>query len=322
LATNLIARQVHFYPAIIDAQEAEKNRKEFDVLVALGILERTATPTYRICPTCNGETLEVHIVSDARAYTLCATDDAAGRDYFNPEELKQWTLNTPRLLSLFQEALGIATPQANENIHGLLWDLGTQAINGVHYHLFFCRNIDEIEKPHLSIITALPHSVVFYSGTPHTSLPDKVLLVSLGDLIKSVGKSIMLEKALVEQYFPKDVYATRDGDLELDDGLVLHGEHLLFGPLRGGVYQKGQSEKIRPLGRRIIEHLHGIRRYTKNAKTLKELASTFSKTGSDVSIANEIQRIQAICSRHDLMPILHKFAGDKWGLNPQLKCCK
>jgi hypothetical protein len=320
LATNLIARQVHFYPATIeDGPEAEKNRTEFGALVALGILERVATPTHRVCPTCNGEMLEVQVVSNTRAYTLCAVDDAAGRDYFNPEELKQWALSTPRLLSLFQRALGIAEPQVNESIQGLLWDLGTQAISGVHYHLFFCRNIDEIEKPHLSIIAALPHSVVFYSGTPHIALPEKVLLVPLADLIKSIGKSITLEKPLVEQYFPKGVYATRDGDLELDDTVVLQGEYLLFNPLRGGMYQK-RSEKIRPLGQRIISHLYGIRKYVQHAKTLDELAAALFS--SKVSISNEIKRVEKICSDNGLTPVLHKFAGDKWGLNPHLKCCK
>ncbi len=319
LTTNIIARQVHFYPATIDGQEAEENRKEFDALVALGILERTTTPTHRICPTCNGETLGVQVVSETRAYTLCATDEAAGRDYFNPEELKQWVLNTPRLLSLFQEALGITTPKVNENAQGLLWDFGTQAVNMVHYHLFFCRNIDEINKPRLSIITALPHSVVFYSGTPHTSLPEKVLLVPLADLIKSIGKSIILEKAIVELYFPKGVYATKDSDLELDDTIVLQGEHLLFEPLRGGVYQK-QSAKIRPLGQRIISHLYGIRKYPQHAKTLDVLATALSST--KVSVSNEINRIQKICSDNGLTPILHKFAGNKWGINSQLKCCK
>lgn len=319
MATNIIARQVHFYPAIIDGEEAEKNRKEFDELVVLGILERTTTPTHRICPTCNGETLEVQVVSATRAYTLCTADDVAGRDYFNPEELKQWRLNTARLVSLFQEALGVSAPQANESIQGLLWDLGTQAVNGVHYHLFFCRNIDEIDKPHLSIITSLPHSVVFFSGTPHAALPERVLLVPLADLIKSIGKSIVLEKSLVEQYFPKGVYATKDGDLELDDTVVLQGEYLLFEPLRGGVYQK-RSEKIRPLARRIIEHLYGIRKYDKHAKTLTELASALGS--SDVSVSNEIKRVQGVCTKHGLTPILHKFRGDKWGLNPKLKCCK
>lgn len=246
-------------------------------------------------------------------------DETAGRDYFNPNELKQWVLNTPHFLSLFQEALGTSEPKADENIQGLLWDLGTQAVNGVHYHLFFCRNIDEIEKPRLSIITALPHSVVFYSGTPHRALPENVLLVPLTDLIKNVGKTITLEKSIVEQYFPKGVYATKDGDLELDDGLVLQGEYLLFEPLRGGVYQK-KTEKIRPLGQRIIEHLYGIRKYATNAKTLDEIATALSST--KVSISNEINRIQKTCTDNKLMLILHKFAGEKWGLNQQLKCCE
>jgi hypothetical protein len=320
LITDLLKRQVHFYPATIFRDEADHIGKDFDTLVSLGILERTETPTRRICPTCNSEALEVHIVSDTQAFTLCTQNEAAGRDYFNPNELKQWTFSTPRLLSLFQQAIGIEKPKTEGNIPGLLWDLGTQEVRGALYHLFFSRDIDEIEKSKLSIITALPHSVVFYAGTPHTPLPDKVLLVPIADLIRDASdKGLSINKELLRQYFPSGVYPTKDGDIELDENLVLQGQSILFDRERGGVFRK-RSAKIRPLARRIIEHLYDIRRYDPNAKTLDELAGALGS--SKVSISNEIGRVNVICRNNDLQDILHKYSDEKWGINPRLSSCR
>lgn len=314
---KLLNKQSHFFPVITTPEEVAKYKRDFDALLSLSVLEKISDPQHIWCKTCQSEGVEVHYVSKDRAYTICTQREDAGRDYFNPSEIKQWQLNTPRLLSLFQEALGITTPQVNENIQGLLWNLGTQAINGVHYHLFFCRNIDEIEKPRLSIITALPHSVVFYSGTPHTSLPEN-LLVPLADLIKSIGKSIVLEKALVEQYFPKDVYATQNDGLELDDTMALQGEYLLFERLRGGIFK--QAKKLSPLATRIINHLYGIRKHQTNSKTLIELERDLGNLKRVVS--REIKSVQDFCTAKGLSLVLHKYSGNKWGINPQLKCCK
>jgi hypothetical protein len=320
LLIDLLKRQVHFYPATIFQDEADRIGKDFDILVSLGILERTGTPTNRICPTCNSEALEVQIVSDTRAFTLCTQDEYAGRDYFNPNELKQWALSTPHLLSLFQQAIGIKTPKTEENITGLLWDLGAQEVNGAVYHLYFSRNIDEIEKSKLSIVTNLPHSVVFYAGTPHTALPDKVHLVPLVDLMQNAGdKGLSISKELLKQHFPSGVYPTKEGDIELDDNLVLQGEYLLFERERAGVFRK-RGAKIRPLAQRIIEHLYDIRRYDTDAKTLDELATALGST--KVSISNEIGRVNKICADNNLQEILHKYSGEKWGINQNLSSCK
>lgn len=320
LITELLNQQAQLYPATFNQEEAEKNLGDFRKLLAAEIVKQTTTPLHRICPTCNGEAVEVHVVSEKRAYTLCAIDEEAGRDYFDPATLKQWVLDTPHLLSLFQKALGVQSPTVNENIIGLLWDLGVSEINGVSYHLFFCRNIDEIESPKLSIIQALPRSVVFYTGTPHVRLPDTVALVSFASILDGVrNKSISINKGVMKQIFPVGTYATKEGAIELDTDLVLQDRFVLFEPIRGGIFGK-QSQRVRPLGSRIIEHLHGICTYKKHAKTLEELASALGS--SKVSISNEIKRIQQLCEDNSLKQILYKFNGDKWGINSELKCCK
>lgn len=202
--TKLLNKQTHFPSVITTEEEAVAHKKDFDILLALRVLEKVNDPQHIWCKTCQNEGVEVHYVSKEKAYTLCTENENSGRDYFNPDELKHWQLNTPQLLSLFQNGLGIQKPKTDENITGLLWDFGSQKINGVSYHLFFCRNINEIEKPKLSIITNLPHSVVFYTGTPQISLPEKVLLVPIIDLLSKITiKGISLEKEVLEQFFPK-----------------------------------------------------------------------------------------------------------------------
>lgn len=318
--TNILNKYSHFSPVIVEQDEATKHKKDFDILLTLSVLEKVSDPIHIWCKTCQSEGVEVHFVSKDRAYTICTQDENAGRDYFNPQDIKQWRFNTPHLLSLFQKALGIKSPKTDENITELLWDFGTQKLNGASYHLFFCRNINDIERPKLSIITNLPHSVVFYTGTPQVSLPDKVLLVPMIDFISKISsKGIVIEKDIFEQFFPKNVYATKDGTIELDEKIVLQDKYLLFEPLRGGVFKK-QSAKLRPRGAQIIEHLYGIRKNPQNSKTLDELASAFGST--KVAISNEINRIEKVCTDNNLQSILHKFTGDKWGINPNLSSCR
>lgn len=320
LLTKILNQLTHFFPAVITAEEVKQHKKDFDILLNFGLFQKVNDPKYIWCNTCQNENVEVHFVSDGRTFTLCTQDEYASRYYFNPKEIKQWRFNTPSFISLFLKALGVDQTSPTENITGILWDLGMQKINGASYHLFFCRNIDEIEKSKLSIITVLPHSVVFYTGTPHTALPEKVLLVPIIDLIQKVGgKGISIEKELFEQFFPLGIYATKEGTIELDDNFVLQDNHLLFEPLRGGVFKR-QSAKLRPLASRIIDHLYGIRNYQKNAKSLDELAEALGS--SKVSISNEIGRIEKVPTDNNLQAILHKYDDDEWGINPQLKCCK
>ena len=314
--TKLLTKYSHFSPVIITQDEVGKNKKDFEILLALSALEKISDPQHIWCKTCQCESVEVHYVSKDRAYTICSQNEYAGRDYFNPSEIKQWQLNTLHFLSLFQKSLGIQSPKITNNIEGLLWDFGTQKVNGVSYYIFFCRNINDIEKPKLSIITNLPHSVLLYIGTPQIALPDKVLLIPIVDLIQKISnKGLTLDKELVEQFFPKNVYPTKDGTIELDEKIVLQDNRLLFEPLRGGVFNK-QSAKLRPLATRIIEHLYGIKTYSQNSKTLDELASALGST--KVSISNEIGRIEKVCTDNSIKTILHKYSGDKWGINPQL----
>jgi|GEM_PF-1742632 len=309
--------RLHHKNPTLDYQDLCNHREDFKKLSDLKIIKHKETLETIPCNLCD----EDHAVSPFfnKKEEIIISCSGSSR-IVNQDEMKIWEIDIPHFLLLFQKILGITLPKVNTNIEGLLWDLGTQKLNGVSYHLFFSQNINEIEKPKLSIITNLPHSVVFYTNTPQVSLPNKILLVPIIDLIKKItNKGILLDKELFEQFFPKNVYATKEGAIELDDDFVLQDNHLLFEPLRGGVFKK-QSTKLRPLATRIIDHLYGICTYQDNAKTLDELASALGS--SKVSISNEIGRIEKASNDNNLKAILYKYAGDKWGINPQLKCCK
>lgn len=188
LITKLLSRQVDFYPVIISQEEVAQDKKGFNTLKDLGVVERMSTAYQRLCPTCNSEYLEAHVVSASRAYTLCTQQEESGRDYFDPEELYKWLFSMSRLLNLIQTTIGIGSQTLQDHIPGLLWGLGMLRIDGIDQRIFFCRDIDEIDKPRLSIFINRAESVILYTGTPHIALPDenKTLLVALSDVLVGV----------------------------------------------------------------------------------------------------------------------------------------
>lgn len=309
--------RLNYINPTLDYQDLCNHAEDFKKLLDLKIIKHKETLEFVPCDLCDEDHTTLPFFNNKKEVIISCSGSSR---MVNQDEMKIWKINTSHFLSLFLKPLGIDQPSSTENIAGLLWDFRTQKVKGVSYHLFFCRNIDDIEKPKISIITNLPHSVVFYTGTPHTALPEKVLLVPITDFIQKItNKDILLKKELVEQFFPQGVYATKEGAVELDDNLVFQDNHILFEPLRGGVFKK-QSASLRPLASRIIDHLYGIRTYQKNAKSLDELANALEST--KVSISNEIGRIEKASSDNNLQPILHKYANNEWGINPQLKCCK
>ena len=94
-------------PAILTEEEGKKHPKELEVLVSLGVLKQDTFPQERWCPSCESESVPIQIVSKERAYTLCTTDEGAGRDYFDPQTLTQWQFNTQKFLELTAKELKI-----------------------------------------------------------------------------------------------------------------------------------------------------------------------------------------------------------------------
>jgi len=321
LLKKLLNNLAFHSPAILNKEEGETHPKELEVFVSLGILKQDTFPQERWCPSCESESVPIQVISKERAYTLCTTDAETGRDYFDPQTLKQWRFDTPPLISLFLKALGIDQPSPTENIAGLLWDLGNHDINGGQYHLFFTRSIDNIETDKRSIITSLPSSAVFYLGTVHTALPDDVLLVPVLDVIKELKKDgISLVPKALNTYFVEEIYSDEGDDIEIDKNIMLsqRSNRLLLHKKRGGKFEK--EEKISPQAARLIAYCYQIRHNDENSRTLQELADALAG-GSKVSISNRIKEVTN-ASDNNGVTILHKFSGEKWGLNQRLGCCK
>ncbi len=202
LLKKLLNNLAFHSPAILSSEEGEKYPKEFEILLSLGILKQDTFPQERWCPSCESESLPIQTISKERAYTLCTMDEEATRDYFDPQILKQWRFTTPPFITLFFKALGIEQKKPTETIAGLLWNLGTHEINGNQYHLFFTRNIANIEEDKCSIITSTTNTVVFYLGTVRTALPDGILAVPILGTIKDLksGGFVLAHEAL-NSYF-------------------------------------------------------------------------------------------------------------------------
>ncbi len=300
-------------------KEFQANKEEAEILLSLGILRVASDTKQRLCPTCGNEFLDAHFVNDTKAFTQCEQREDAGRDYFNPQELKQWDFDTPRFLSLFQQGMGIANPTVNENITNLLWNFNSQEINGSNYHLFFASNINALDSAKLTIVTSLPQCAVFYTGTPQIALPDKVLLIPVAEMIANITTSgIELKETLIKQFFPSRVHLMSANGIELDNNIVVQDDTILYSPVRGGVFK--QRSRIRPLATRIIEHLYQIRNYQDNYRTLTQLADDLGS--SKVSISNELDRVNKLCKARGIEPILYNFGRGRWSINPTLGCCR
>ena len=317
LLKKLLNNLAFHSPAILTEEEGNKHPKELEVLLSLGLLQPVEYPKERWCPSCESEFVPIQVLSKERAFTLCTTNEEATRDYFDPQTLKQWQLSTPPFITLFLKALGIDQSSHTENFAGLLWDLGSHEINNKQYHLFFTRGIDNIEKDERSIITSLPSAAVFYLGTVHTTLPDDVLLVPVLDVIKDIksGGLVLTPKAL-NSYFLEEIYSDAGGDLQLDKNIVLSQKRsrLLLHKKRGGGFEK--EVKISPQAARLIAYCYQIRHNDENSRTLQELADALAG-GSKVSISNRIKEVTD-ASDGNGVKILHKFSGDRWGLNQRL----
>ncbi|HOX30536.1 MAG TPA: hypothetical protein PLR75_05335 [Candidatus Pacearchaeota archaeon] len=300
-------------------KEFQANKEEAEILLSLGILRVASDAKQRLCPTCGNEFLDAHFINDTKAFTQCEQNEDAGRDYFNPQELKQWDFDVDRFLELFQDALGIKSPKVTENIPNLLWDFGNCQLNGATYHPFFAANIDQIEKPKLSIVNTPLHSVVFYVGTPHTQLPTKVITTPLADYIQAIESSgITVNEPFLNSNFPQNIYQTDNDSIILDDNIALriNPPQLLFDKIRGGQFRA--KENITRLDANLVSYLFSIKAHNEMAQTSRQLGAEMSKNGSQKSILNRIAIINGLCKKNKALPILHKYDGAKYGLNSDL----
>jgi len=185
------------YPCVFSLKElsALLDNKTTSLLKQAGILQESTATQSVFCPSCGNEH-EVHY-KGKEPYLVCPD---GGYISINRSSLTNFKFDTPPFITLFLKALDIDQPNPTETIAGLLWDLGTHKINSNQYHLFFTRNIDDIDER--SIITSVPNKAVFYLGTSHLTLTDDILFVPMLDIVKDLNsEGLVIDHKTLNSYF-------------------------------------------------------------------------------------------------------------------------
>ena len=120
LLKKLLNNLAFHSPAILTEQEGKEHPKELEVLISLGVLKQDTYPQERWCPSCESESVPIHIVSKERAYTLCTRNEEAGRDYFDP--FKE-VFNTVPLIDFIRQLLAEQKKEIINNLKEkeLIW---------------------------------------------------------------------------------------------------------------------------------------------------------------------------------------------------------
>jgi hypothetical protein len=309
-------------PTIEDGEVGKKN-KSFDALVSFQLIQGLQ-PREIWCPTCGNEFVPFKIISPDKGFSLCSQDENASRDYQDPRTFKQWRLNTPRFVSLLQKSLGIEGDAPKETLSRLLWDLGFYQTPTQKTHLFFVLDTARLGENGKAVLAQVESCFLIYAGTMKDLTLKDFVSVPLNELVVGIGKKgLALNDALLNKHFPKTALVDSDGDIELDaDILLTKDSHLFLHKKKAGDYK--DKKKVTPQAASIIRFLYQVRNYSgSNAETLGELARRFTKNQkSTVSISNNIKKIEDLCKKNKVKPILHKDSNDKWGLNKNLDCCK
>ncbi len=308
-------------PVIVNGEVGKKD-KSFDALVSFQLIQELQ-PRQIWCPTCGNEFVPFKIISPDKGFSLCTQDESASRDYQDPRTFKQWRLNTPRFVSLLQKSLGIEGDAPKETLSRLLWDLGFCQTPTQKTHLFFVLDTARLGESGKAVLAQVENCLLIYAGTMRDLVLRDFVSIPLNELVMGIGKKgLTLNNTLLNKHFPKTTLVDSDGDIALDaDILLTTNNHLLLHKKKAGDYK--DTVKITPQSASIIRHLYQTRNYADTqAQSLGELATRFTKNNSVISISNNINKINNLCTKNKVKSILHKYTANKWGLDKKLDCCK
>lgn len=206
-------------PAILNEGEGEKHPKELEVLLSLGVLKQDTFPQERWCPSCENESVPIHTISKKRAYTLCTTNEETGRDYFDPQTLKQWQFDLPKFLQLTAKELKIKNDLKNV-VANDLWLLGTFQKDSRHFLIFYSRTNDlNSHKTFFDAFKSPIKALVIFTNTetPLINLDRaEAIVVPIADIIEFQKKSLSWNaKSFQEQIIPafrQVVFYSSNGD--------------------------------------------------------------------------------------------------------------
>jgi len=204
---------------VFDYKDRIENKKLFEKLSSLSVIEHTDNLDEIECPLC----FETHTTqirkNDDGLFIVC--ENGHGKKEIKSDELMLYTLNITIFLSLYIQSLVNTKNNVVETIPNLLWHLGYFTFNGNEIPLFYINNINELNYKPKSILNSLSTPILLYSDTPKIELPDNYIYIPINKTIKNITKkNIVLKGDLINHCIYKKLYKISF----YNGGLFVNGE--------------------------------------------------------------------------------------------------
>ncbi len=220
-----------FYPLSFGYRFKKDYGNDFDILTQQKILAHTSNIEEIDCDLCDENHTTPIRQDGSRLFIVC--EYGCGVRDIQSEELAIYEYKPTQLLSLFLSSLGLSQTNITENVIGLLWDLGSHKFDDTEYQMFFSNDIDKIDSGHLSIINVFPNAILFYTGTPRRTLPERLCTIPFLDSIKNITKkSLSVDKEKILSHV-----RAHTRQVVFDNGdIFIHGEKLGHIPMSTADY--------------------------------------------------------------------------------------
>ena len=202
LLKKLLNNLTFHSPAILSEEEGKQHPKELEVLILLGILKQDTFPQERWCPSCESESVPIQTISKKRAYTLCTTNAETGRDYFDPQTLRQWQFSPSKFLELAAKEMKIKGDVKNV-VANDLWLIGTFQKDSRHFLIFYSRTNDiNSHAVFFDTFKSPVRAFVIFTNTETPPLKNERIkaIIPLADIIEIKNKLLVWNTKLFQKY--------------------------------------------------------------------------------------------------------------------------
>jgi len=197
LLKKLLNNLTFHSPAILSEEEGKQHPKELEVLILLGILKQDTFPQERWCPSCENEFVPIQIVSKNRAFSLCTMNEEAGRDYFDPQNLKVWQFDILRFLGLIAKELKI-NGEIKNVVANDLWQVGSIKKDNRHFLVFYSR-IDDLHT-YTDFFDAFKSPIKNFVVFTNTETPLFQNAIPIAEIVEVKNKSLAWNTKLFQEY--------------------------------------------------------------------------------------------------------------------------
>lgn len=288
------------------------------LLARLRIIERLDDCTEAECPGGPNACLKTVTPHRGRLYVTCDCEEGVGLVTVPNSSLSRVQLDLKGLLSWLAKELSL-TGGVQPIADGESWFLGRSrgGQEGTRHYFLRSDSAGEARKFLDSLQQERP--IVYWLGErPHKGIFPKNL-ISLDEAIEPRKTGFVLNRDVLSKAKTTARHTASGKALILDEhiGMDKEGEvpFLLFDREADAFQHK---KRIRPQAFELIRFLHTMRTKKDRAFTLGELLDR--QLFSTKTIAStRIREINDICADYEAKPLLHKFPGEKWGLNPNLE---